>query len=315
MATLPTFSGQARIGIIGLGLMGGSLARALKRLPNPPLILGASIESDDRKQALDSGAVDEAHTDPVNVAASCDVLVYATPLGATLSLFDSHRDVWRPDTVITDVASLKAPLADLVEEERFAEMGIHERYVGSHPMVGAAASSFRASDAELYDGAPVYLVRGGASERAAGVVHALWQSIGAVPEWVDAAEHDHAMAWCSQLPQLVSNALAGALEVEGFDMDDLGPGGSDMVRLAGSHPLMWRDIFQSSGDELAPALRSVSRALASIAELLEGGDADAVAKFMDRTRLWMRQGSLSPLAPPPDSVGVVDPQPVSRGDS
>jgi prephenate dehydrogenase len=122
LVSLPTFEGQARVGIIGLGLMGGSLARALKALPNPPFVLGASTESDDRKRALDTGAVDEAHHDPVNVAAASDLLVYATPLGATLSLFDSHRELWGPDTVVPDVASLKRPLAELVQEQRFTTL-------------------------------------------------------------------------------------------------------------------------------------------------------------------------------------------------
>jgi prephenate dehydrogenase len=178
-------------------------------------------------------------------------------------------------------------------------------------MVGGTGSGFRASEAELFRGARAFLVRGGASRRAADTIFALWQTLGADPQWVDASDHDRTMAWCSHLPQLVSNALAGALEVEGFEVDSLGPGGKDMVRLAASNPLMWRDLFQSSGPEVAPALRSVARALESIADLLEAGDADAVASFMDRTRLWKRQGSLSPLAPPPDSVGVVNPQPAA----
>lgn len=308
-ASLPTTAPRARIGIIGLGLMGGSLARALKALPDPPHVSGASTESDDRRRALDTGAVDEAHHDASQVAAAADLLIYATPLAATLSLFDAHRELWGSETVVTDVGSLKKPLLDRVHEERFTALGVHERYVGSHPMTGGTGSGFRASTPGLYRASDVYLVQGSASEAVAEQVQEFWQSLEANPLWIQAAEHDHRMAWCSHLPQLVSNALAGALEVEGFEVDALGPGGRDMVRLTGSSPLMWRDILDASGPEVVPALRSVARALNTIAELLEAGDAHGVAAFMDRTRLWMRQGALSPLAPPPDSVGVVDPRP------
>ena len=222
--------GFARIGIVGLGLMGGSLARGLKALGIAPHVAGFSLDPEDGRLALEATAIDELAPDPSVAAAGRDLVVYATPLGVTLKLLREHSGVWG-EAAVTDVVSLKSPIMGMM-----TDLGEASRYVGSHPMAGGAASGFAASTGELFKNAPVWLVRGEGATRAADGVEQLWRALGSTPLWVDAVEHDARMTWVSHLPQLVANSLAAALANEGYTPSDLGPGGKDMTRLAASSP-------------------------------------------------------------------------------
>lgn len=272
-----------RIGIVGLGLVGGSLARALKRLDDPPRILATSLVPDDLARAVEEGVADRVHDDPGAVASDADLVVYATPLEATLALLDAHRGRWGPEAVLTDVAGLKDPVV-----RRAAEAGAAERFVGSHPMAGTEERGYPASRPDLFRGARVHLVRGGASGAAAERVEALWRSVGARPGWTDARGHDETMVWASHLPQLVSNAVATVLAGEGVDPGELGTGGRDVTRLAASPPEMWAELLLLAAGEGGEALRAVARELERLAALVEGARRDELVAYLEATRRWSR---------------------------
>lgn len=272
----------SRVGIVGLGLMGGSLARALGPRAAGPSVMASSLVGEDLVTALSHGVVDEVG-DPETVAASCDLVVYATPLTATLRLLEAHAERWKPGAVITDLVSLKSPV-----QEQARRLGILARYVGSHPMAGGEGSGYPASRDGLYHDATVWLVRDGASEAAAATVRGLWEAVGGRPVWVGADEHDRRMVRTSHLPQVVANALAAVLGEAGLRRSELGPGGREMTRLAGSSPEMWRPLLRYSGPELAGAVREILPMLETVARLLEDGDVDAVVRLMERTGRWTR---------------------------
>ncbi|MBW3534475.1 MAG: prephenate dehydrogenase/arogenate dehydrogenase family protein [Gemmatimonadetes bacterium] len=276
----------ASVAIVGLGVMGGSLARALRALPDPPRVLGASPDARDLEAARGAGVLDRASSDPDDVVGDAALVVYAAPLEATLGLLGRHHATWRPGAAVTDVASLKAPVAAKVRA-----LGAASRWVGSHPMAGATASGFEASRPDLYRGARVWICAGDADPPAVKAVEALWRALGAEPVATDAAEHDRLMTWASHLPQLAANALALALEEAGVAPESLGPGGRDATRLAGSAPSMWRDLLSAAGASDAAALRALAGHLAGLAESLERGDASSVAERMERTRRWHGGGA------------------------
>lgn len=278
------------VGIVGLGLIGGSLARALKGSAgdtdgsDAPRILASSMERRDLDRAVEEGTVDRPCDDPGDVAAHADLLVYATPLDATLALLEAHRGRIRSDAVVTDVVSLKVPVARTIRE-----LGLEGRWVGGHPMAGSEQSGFPAARGDLFRDAPVFLVRGSAAEDAAREVWKLWEGIGARPRWVEAEAHDRLMIWASHLPQLVSNALASALDRAGVTPGDLGPGGRDMTRLAASAPELWKGLLKAGGSREIEGLEAVVAELRGIIDLLSGGEAKAVKGYMERTRRW-REG-------------------------
>ena len=276
--------GFERIGIVGLGVMGGSLARGLKALNSPPHVVGFSLEPADGRLALEGGAIDELAADSDEAVAGRDLVVYATPIGVTLDLLRQHSTVWG-EAAITDVAGLKAPVIDRVKELSEAS-----RYVGSHPMAGGEGTGFGASSDGLFQDARVWLVRGEGATRAADGVEGLWRALGATPLWTDAIEHDQRMTWVSHLPQLVANGLAATLAEAGYTPADLGRGGNDMTRLAASSPEMWRDLLETSAPQLAGALEAAGAELARMAAALESGDLAAIEELMARTKEWKNEG-------------------------
>ena len=167
------------VGIVGLGLIGGSLARALKEAAGgsgreeagseAPRIVASTLDPRDLDRAVAEGVVDRGVEEAAEVASEADLLVYATPLDATLELLEAHRDRIRSDAVVTDVVSLKLPVA-----RKIRELGLQDRWVGGHPMAGSEQSGFGAARGDLFRDAPVFLVRGDAPGSAAGIVESLW---------------------------------------------------------------------------------------------------------------------------------------------
>lgn len=276
-----------RVAIVGLGLMGGSLARALKALPDPPHIRATARDPQDVRAGLDSGAVDEGADGAEALLVDRDLVVYATPLLATLELLAEQRPFIGRESVVTDVASLKGPVLT-----RVRELGLEGRYVGSHPMVGGTGAGFSFSSDDLFQAARVWVVSG--SRVPPDSVHritALWRAVGAIPEAVGAEEHDRSMVWVSHLPQLASNALALTMKGAGFERAELGSGGRDMTRLAGSAPEMWRDLLTMAPSSLEAALASMVDALEGIRQCLAQKDFDEVGNLMRKTRAWVEKGS------------------------
>lgn len=270
-----------RVAILGLGVMGGSLARALSGLTHPPERTGWSPDPREGRAALADGALDRVAATPADAARDAEVVVLAAPLGACVEMVPHVLEHMMPKAVLTDVASLKTDL-----EVAVTRAGGLDRWVGGHPMCGRASSGYAASDPNLYRDARVWIVAHEGARYAAGVVSALWSSVGAHTVRTTAPEHDALMALVSHLPQLTANALAAVLEEKGIPADALGSGGRDMTRLAGSAPEMWRDLLDRSHPALPDALRALARQGRELADLVEGHDADELARRMERTRGW-----------------------------
>ena len=270
------------VAVVGLGLMGGSLCRALKALDPPPRVIGWDARQAAGAMALEAGAVDRFEGSGGAGLAAAGLVVYATPLAATLSLIPRHAGMVREDAVLTDVVSLNEPV---LRAARAA--GLSERFVSGHPICGGEASGFAAGRADLYRGATVWLSAGGEGDGdARRCVESFWRTLGGTPRWVAPGEHDRRMGWVSHLPQLVANALAAALDAQGCSRDELGPGGRDMTRLAASNPAIWRDLLEASAPVTGAGLTGVANALNVLADLLARRELDRVAEFMERTRRW-----------------------------
>jgi prephenate dehydrogenase len=272
------------VGIVGLGLLGGSVARDLRRLPERPLVRALSRDSRELEAARAEGVVDEVAEDAVSFCAGLDLAVYCTPLNATLELLTAHSPHLREGVVVTDVASLKTPLRDRTEA-----LGLAEAFVGSHPMAGGEGSGFHASREGLFEGARIWLVSEGARPEVATRIRSFWHALGGQPSFIDAGEHDVLMARVSHLPQLTATALALVLESNDLGRHDLGPGGRDMTRLAGSGPTMWRDLLEHAPTALPEALEALENHLARLRAFLREGRADAVEDLMKQTRAWSRR--------------------------
>ena len=274
---------RERVGIVGLGLMGGSIARALKMLDPAPRVTAFTQDVADARSALQEGVLDTIADTPAAAAGDQDLVIYAAPLRVTMELMAGHSGLWG-EAAVTDVVGLKEPLLDQAREQGFADV-----YVGAHPMVGGTQSGFAASAKDLFIDGTVWVVRGDAESRQVERIESLWRSVGARTRSIAAAEHDRLMVWASHLPQLVATALARVLSAQGLDIADLGAGGLDMTRLALSSSTMWCDLLEVSADQDVPALRALEQALTVLRAELEVGGVNAVGAMMDQSRAW-REG-------------------------
>lgn len=273
------------VAILGLGVMGGSLARALAALATPPSIVGWSPDPSEGAAALDSGAVHSLGANAEGASSGVELVVLAVPLHAVGALLERLVPVIGPETLVTDVASLKAPVQAAVERT-----GLAARWVGSHPLCGSEMSGFEASRRDLFRDATVYVTPGAEATEAGEVVSAFWSAVGAHPETMDATAHDRLMAATSHLPQLTANALAEVLQQSGVAAGLLGPGGRDMTRLAASSPHVWGAILGRAPEELTSHLRSLERRVGELADLVEAHDVEALAEWMARSRAWKLEG-------------------------
>jgi prephenate dehydrogenase len=272
-----------RIAILGLGVMGGSLARALAALERRPYVTGWSPDETERTAALAAGAVSAAPSEWRASLQDAELVVLAAPLRASCDLLAEVVPAAPGSATLSDVASLKAPLARVAERA-----GALDRWVGAHPMAGSEESGFAASRADLYRGARVWITAHGDAKERVARVQMLWHALGAEPVAIEAEEHDRLVAVASHLPQLAANALALVLEREGVEPAQLGPGGRDMTRLAGSSPEIWRDLLEHASPVLVAGLRELSAEAARVADLLERKSIDALVELMRSTRTWRK---------------------------
>ena len=270
-----------RMAVLGLGVMGGSLARAVSSLGVAERVVGWSPESTERDAALTTGAVSLAAASWREAVSDADLVVLAVPPRAAVELAAALGDQMPAHATLTDVTSLKQPL-----ERAAADAGLAERFVGAHPMAGAETSGFWASRGDLYEAATVWVVPGGAAESRIASVERLWSAVGARARRIEAGKHDSLMAVASHLPQLTSNALAHVIEGAGVSWTDLGPGGQDMTRLAASSAEMWTDLLRFASPELISGLRALGSAAQAIADDLKSGEVDGIERLMRSTKAW-----------------------------
>ena len=274
------------LAILGLGVMGGSIARgAAGRAART--VVGWSPDPAERADALAVGAVDDNPADWRDAVARADLVVLATPMRAAVSMLPELARVAGSDSTFTDVASLKEPMA------RAASLaGLSHRWVGSHPMAGSEKSGFAASRHDLVDGARVWTVLGDADAHRVKLVERFWETLGGVPVRIGAGEHDRLMAGASHLPQLTATALARVLADREVAFGDLGPGGRDMTRLAQSDPTMWGDLLHEPPDSLSEGLRALAEELQRLAGFVENRDVASIQATMVRGGAW-RGGAVS----------------------
>jgi prephenate dehydrogenase len=272
-----------RLTLVGLGLLGGSLAKAARAQALAREIVAVGRHLDRLRPALAEGAVDRVTTDLAAAVAGADLCVLCTPVATLTGLLPA---VWQaaPETcVITDVGSTKGRI--VAEAERLAlSRPLH--FVGSHPMAGSEQSGYAAARADLFRGALVIVTpRDGASAEPVKRVTEMWEALGARVLTMDSRTHDRAVAAVSHMPHLVADALMAA--VLGSDprfLEVAGPGFRDTTRIAAASPQVWREIFQDNRDALREAVSAFRLALDELERLVTSGADAAIEAELDRIR-------------------------------
>ncbi|HEU4453597.1 MAG TPA: prephenate dehydrogenase/arogenate dehydrogenase family protein, partial [Longimicrobium sp.] len=280
----PAFAGIRTAAVAGLGLIGGSVARDLAA--RGVRVLGHDRDPSAVAAAIREGVVSAALGDGFEGVEEADVLLLAVPVLAAREVLRIAGPRLDRVRLVTDAGSTKRSIVALAEE-----MGIGARFVGAHPMAGDHRSGWDASRAGLFAGARVFLCPAdGAGEDALALAEALWTGLGGKTETVDAAEHDRLLAWTSHLPQAVSTALAAALAERGIGRGELGPGGRDVTRLAGSSPGMWIDILRDNAPAVSDALAAMEMEIHEMREAVASEDPDRIRERFARGKRWGDDG-------------------------
>ena len=265
VASEPIFG---RIGIIGLGLIGGSIAMAARQLWPTSLVIAVD-NKDVLETAMRLHAIDVAADDPI-VLAEADLVILAAPVRQNLLLLEElDANVLQP-AVVTDTGSTKR---EIVEAAR--RLPARFTFVGGHPLGGAAASGLEHARAELFKGRPwLFTPSGDGSADALEKLLAFARALGAEPRILSAHAHDRMLAFLSHLPQLTASALmqvvGDAVGAEGLEL--AGRGLVDTTRLSSSPSEIWKDITATNADELGAALDTFIALLRDLREDLESGD-------------------------------------------
>lgn len=266
-----------RLAIIGVGLIGSSLALSLKRTGYAKHIIGCSRSEATISKALELGVIDEGTTDPAKAATDADVIMLCTPLSTYSAITKAIAPALKEGAIITDAGSVKSqPTKDMLENLPAEHQ---PNLVPGHPIAGTEKSGPESGFAELYDDKRTILCPHDATDpHALSVVTQLWQAAGAKVLTLQAERHDKIYATVSHNIQLLCSAFMSICTPE--NSANTTPTFRAFIRLAGSNPIMWRDIALSNHLHIAAMLNETIQHLESIRNGLNEGAFESIANFI-----------------------------------
>ena len=265
-----------RLCVIGVGLIGGSLARALRQAGAVDQVVGCGRNMGNLQRAEELGVVDHCTTDPARAVRGADMVVVCVPLGAMGPVFEQIRDHLSPEAVLTDGGSTKG---SVIADARAAFGGtLPAGFVPGHPIAGTEKSGVEASFARLYHNRRVILTPVEESaEWAVARTQAMWEATGARVTCMSAAHHDDVLAATSHLPHALAFGLVDTLsrwEGEREIFEYAAGGFRDFTRIASSDPVMWRDICLANREALLEAIERYMADLQQLREAVRHGDGE-----------------------------------------
>jgi prephenate dehydrogenase len=275
-----------RLAVIGVGLIGGSLARALRAAGAVGHVVGCGRALANLERAHALGVVDSLTQDVGEAVAGADMVFIAVPLGAMRGVFEAIRDRLDPDAVVTDGGSVKG---SVVMDAVGAFGGIPPRLVPGHPIAGTEHSGVEASFAELYHQRRVILTPLPETDpEAVARVTTMWEACGAEVTSMSVAHHDEILAATSHLPHMLAFGLVDALARmrENDEIFRYAAGGfRDFTRIASSNPVMWRDICLANREALSAMLARFGIEMTDLAESIRCADGERLLAIFERAKV------------------------------
>jgi prephenate dehydrogenase len=271
-----------KIAILGLGLIGGSVALAARQIWPKALVIAVD-RKDVLEQAMVKHAIDVAADEPY-VISEADLVILAAPVRQNLELVSQLDHYVSGHAVVTDVGSTKRAIVNQAKPlpARFT-------FVGGHPLGGAARGGFEFARPDLFTGRPwIFTPHTDTTGEALEKLFAFVTAIGATPKTMGVEEHDRLLAFLSHLPQLTVSALmdvAGAASGDGLAL--AGRGLVDTTRLASSPPGIWQDIAATNADQIRPALDALIARLTELRDGLE--DPEVIERIFEEAGRWREQ--------------------------
>jgi cyclohexadieny/prephenate dehydrogenase len=279
-----------KVTLIGLGLIGSSMAHAMRRGGVTGHIAGYAHRAETLERARKAGFCNSYHSDLAECVTDADLVVLATPVGNYAALAEAVAPHLKKGSILSDVGSVKS--AVIRDVGPFVPEGVH--FVPAHPIAGTEQSGPEAGFAELFDGRWCILTPLPATDPSAvGTMRAYWRALGSEVEVMDARHHDLVLAITSHLPHLIAYNIVGTADdletVTESEVIKYSAGGfRDFTRIAASDPTMWRDVFLNNREAVLEMLGRFNEDLSLLQRAIRWGDGQALFDFFTRTRAIRR---------------------------
>jgi len=279
-----------RVALIGLGLIAGSMARAMRRAGLAGEVTGHARTAETRAIAREIGLCDRVCDSAAEAVAGADLVVLAVPVGAMAAVAAEIAPHLAPGATVSDVGSVKGAVIAAVAPH--IPEGVH--FVPAHPLAGTEHSGPRSGFAELFENRWCLLVPPPGADRAAVErLAALWRGMGAHVDEMDADHHDLVLAVTSHAPHLIAYTMVGVADDLGRVTDSevikySAAGFRDFTRIAASDPTMWRDVFLANRDATLEILGRFTEELFALQRAIRTGDGDLLHAYFTRTRAIRR---------------------------
>ncbi len=279
-----------RVALIGLGLIAGSMAHAMRRAGLAGEIVGTSRSAETRAVAAEIGLCDRITETAAEAVVGADLVVLAVPIGAMAAVAEEIGPYLAPGATVTDVGSVKREV--IVQVAPFLPDTVH--FVPAHPLAGTEHSGPRSGFATLFDDRYTLLTPVEGTElEATAKLRTLWEGCGARVEEMDADHHDLVLAVTSHTPHLIAYTMVGVADdlrrvTDSEVIKYSAAGFRDFTRIAASDPTMWRDIFLSNKDATLEILGRFTEELFALQRAIRTGDGDHLHAYFTRTRAIRR---------------------------
>lgn len=274
-----------RVAIVGVGLIGGSFALALRRAGAAGSIVGVDRDAEALARATALGVIDTAAESASEATRGAELVVVAVPVRAVGGVLHDIGLALDPGAVVTDVGSTKSDIVQTAREELRAQF---PRFVPGHPIAGRESSGVEAASADLFKGARVVLTpEHDTAPEALDLARAAWETAGGRVSTLSAQEHDRVFAAVSHLPHLLSFALVSEIagRTNAAELFGFAAGGfRDFTRIAASSAEMWRDIALQNREALLEEIDRYGARLAVFRELIDKGDGPGLQRLMSEAR-------------------------------
>ncbi|MGC9953759.1 MAG: prephenate/arogenate dehydrogenase family protein [Rhizomicrobium sp.] len=280
----------ARVALLGIGLIGSSMARAMRRAGLATHIAGYTHRAQTLERARAAGFADSLHADVASCVKDADLVVLATPVGTYAALAEQIGPHLKRGAILSDVGSVKS--AVIRDVGPHVPEGVH--FIPAHPIAGTEQSGPESGFAELFDGRWCILTPPPGTDAAAlEKLKRFWQQLGSQVEVMDARHHDLVLAITSHLPHLIAYNIVGTADdlqtVTQSEVIKYSAGGfRDFTRIAASDPTMWRDVFLNNREAVLEVLGRFSEDLSALQRAIRWGDGEALFNLFTRTRAIRR---------------------------
>ena len=265
------------LAIVGVGLLGGSLAMALKQAGAVGRVIGVGRSRVNLDTALSLGAIDEIQSDLQQAVGHADVIVLATPVNTIAELFATIAPMMDDNKIVTDVGSVKS---GIVEQAKRALGNRFNRFVAGHPVAGKEKSGIAAATADLFENHKVILTPTEETDSEACLaIKKMWQTTGAEVKLMTVSEHDRILSITSHLPHVLAYVMMNFLSTspESERCYEMAAGGFyDFTRTASSDPEMWRDISIMNKRHLLEHIEKFKKRLDNVATMIDAGEQKAI---------------------------------------